>query len=229
MRCGLYGKLPAKRDFVAVAAPREFLRIWEPWLQGGISASRAQLGNDWQAAFLRAPIWRFWIGAHLCGVTVAGAFMPSVDGIGRYFPLTVFACAEEGTAIPPPSFDTQERWFHSLEGLLLSALEEETQFEAVAAGLEASEPPAMLPTSVHIDGLLRAQDGSLIVPVEAAALRERLAAVRPEDHAYARASATYWWTAGGESFRPLAVIGERMPDPNLFAGMLTGRFDTGLL
>jgi type VI secretion system protein ImpM len=63
MRCGVYGKLPAKRDFVAVAAPREFLGIWEPWLQGGVAASRLKLGAEWQTVFLRAPIWRFWLGA----------------------------------------------------------------------------------------------------------------------------------------------------------------------
>ena len=67
----------------------------------------------------------------------------------------------------------------------------------------------------------------MIFPVEPVALRESLAAVRPEDHAYARAPATYWWTAGGESFRPVAMVGSRMPDANLFAGMLTGRFDAG--
>ena len=56
MRCGLYGKLPAKRDFIAIGAPREFLRAWEPWIQGGISASRVSLGADWQTVFLTAPI-----------------------------------------------------------------------------------------------------------------------------------------------------------------------------
>ena len=44
MRCGLYGKLPAKRDYVAIGTPREFLAAWEPWLQGGVSTSRMSLG-----------------------------------------------------------------------------------------------------------------------------------------------------------------------------------------
>ena len=29
MRKGLYGKLPAKRDFIAISATREFLLVWE--------------------------------------------------------------------------------------------------------------------------------------------------------------------------------------------------------
>src|SRR5215211_2120462 len=124
MSCGLYGKLPAKRDFVAVSAPRGFLGVFEPWLQGGLSASRLDLGEAWQRVFLRAPIWRFWLGADVCsGMSVAGAFMPSVDGVGRYFPLTVFAIREHPDAILHPELDPQEHWFGELEEFLLSALE----------------------------------------------------------------------------------------------------------
>ena len=66
MQCSLFGKLPARRDFIAIGAPREFLNAWEPWLQSAISSSRQELGKDWQAAFLAAPIWRFWLGADIC-------------------------------------------------------------------------------------------------------------------------------------------------------------------
>jgi type VI secretion system protein ImpM len=45
MRCGLFGKLSAKRDFIALATPRAFLEIWEPWVQASLSASRHQLGE----------------------------------------------------------------------------------------------------------------------------------------------------------------------------------------
>ena len=41
-------KAAAKRDFIAVGAPRAFLDVWEPWMQGGISASRHSLGEAWQ-------------------------------------------------------------------------------------------------------------------------------------------------------------------------------------
>lgn len=32
MSAGLFGKLPAKRDFIAANAPRRFLEVWEPWI-----------------------------------------------------------------------------------------------------------------------------------------------------------------------------------------------------
>ncbi len=40
MSAGLFGKLPAKRDFVAVNAPRRFLETWEPWLQSSVATSK---------------------------------------------------------------------------------------------------------------------------------------------------------------------------------------------
>src|SRR5262245_52262070 len=129
MRCGLYGKLPSKRDFVAIGTPRALLDVWEPWMQAGISASRVELGGGWKQAFLTAPIWRFWLGAQICGKTVLGAFMPSLDGVGRYFPLTLFACPDEGGAIPPPELDPHDAWFAAAEEFLLATLEPAATFE----------------------------------------------------------------------------------------------------
>ena len=65
MQCGLFGKLPVKRDFVAINLPRGLLTLWENWLQASVAASREVLGRDWQDTFLTAPIWRFWLGQDL--------------------------------------------------------------------------------------------------------------------------------------------------------------------
>jgi type VI secretion system protein ImpM len=193
-------------------------------MQGGVSASRLKLGGAWQAAFLRAPIWRFWLGAELCGTTVAGAFMPSVDGVGRYFPLTLFACADGGAPIPPPEFESQDTWFENVEQLLLSALEEIPAYEKFAAAVDAIEPPSTLNPQAAVEGLVRV-GGTAVVPATPDSLRQVLAAVRAQDHERAYGAATFWWTAGGEDLRPLAVIATRMPHPHLFTGMLTGSFE----
>ena len=142
MQCSLYGKVPAKRDFIALGAPREFLNTWESWLQAAISASRTTLGNDWQPAFLTAPIWRFWLGGDICGRSVIGAFMSSLDGVGRYFPLTLFACADDGAAIPPPEYGAQDGWFDRVESFLMSTLDHDAQFETMTAELAALPPPS---------------------------------------------------------------------------------------
>lgn len=226
MRCGLFGKLAAKRDFIAVSAPREFLSVWERWLQGGISASRNRLGPDWQQAFLTAPIWRFWLGREICGTTALGAFMPSVDGVGRYFPLTVFACADEGTAIAPPEIDPQDAWFEAAEELLLSSLREETSFEGLLSALDLLHPPASEGSAEAPDGMLRLEEGTVVIAAPKGGLPQALAAVRAAEHGRAYGGDSFWWTVGGEGFPPLAVAARRMPDPFLMTGMLNGRFET---
>jgi type VI secretion system protein ImpM len=226
MRCGLYGKLPAKRDFIAIGAPREFLNVWEPWLQGGLSASRVQLAQGWQDAFLTSPIWRFWLGAGLCGTTIMGAFMPSLDGVGRYFPLTLFACADEGAAIAPPEFDTQDKWFAAIEEFLMSTLEQDIQFEAIKQTLDQLEPPAQRPTPASEGSLHVHSDGSVVVPAAERPFSELFGVIRTTDHANLYSVSSFWWTAGGEGYQPVAMGVKGMPDPFLYAGMLTGQFDT---
>ena len=220
MPCGLYGKLPAKRDFIAVAVPKAFLTAFEPWMQGGLSASRAALGGGWQDAYLRAPIWRFWLGADLCGEAVLGALMPSVDGIGRYFPLTLVARGPE--PLPPPEQAPYEDWFAAAEAFLLGTLTREDAFEAVAAEVAAMpEPSASLPAA---GDAVRLRDGTLVAPA-ADGFPAALARLRPLDHARLHAGMCYWWTAGGEGFAPRVVACRLLPDPYAFAGMLTGGFD----
>jgi type VI secretion system protein ImpM len=223
--CGLYGKLPAKRDFVAASVPRAFLAAFEPWLQGGLSASRASLGTAWQEAYLRAPIWRFWLGAELCGEPILGALMPSVDGIGRYFPLALIARPGDAEALPPPELDPFEGWFSAAEALLLGVLTREDGFDAVAAEVAALPDPLRSALPPSAAGAVRLRDGTLTTLVADDDPSAALARLRPLDHARLHAGMSYWWTAGGEDFSPRVAACRRFPDPYAFAGMLTGRFD----
>jgi type VI secretion system protein ImpM len=228
MACGLFGKLPAKRDFIALGVSSSFLAAYEPWLQGGLSASRLALGSGWQDAYLKAPIWRFWFGGAYCGTTAAGAFMPSVDGVGRYFPLTVFALAEPGAAIPPPELDPQEAWFATAEDFLLRALEAEASYETVAQALAALPGPTDALKAPPPPDMVRLSDGTIVSALDSATFPARLSALRVEDHTRSYAHAAYLWTVGGEDFEPLALVAQSLPSPYLFTGLLTGRFDAFL-
>ncbi|WP_332684580.1 type VI secretion system-associated protein TagF [Bosea sp. (in: a-proteobacteria)] len=228
MTCGLFGKLPGKRDFIALGAPSGFLSVYEPWLQGGLTASRLELGAGWQDAFLNAPIWRFWFGSAYAGHTVAGAFMPSVDGIGRYFPLTVFAVAGPGAAIPPPETDPQDAWFARAEDFLLHALEPEASYETVSQALAELPLPNDELKAAPPPDMVRLSDGTIVSALDPPAFPARLAALRVEDHSRSYAHASYLWTVGGDNFEPLALVGQTLPSPYLFSGLLTGRFDAFL-
>jgi type VI secretion system protein ImpM len=225
MRCSLFGKLVAKRDFIAQFAPREFLNAWEPWMQGCVSASRDSLGAAWQQAYLTAPIWRFWLGAEICGATVIGAFMSSVDGVGRYYPLTVFAYAQPGSPIAPPDLDAHEKWLRAAEDFLLSTLDTEMTFESIAGALDRLEPPAQQASSLA-EGISILGDGTVAAPLRDGSYADTFASLRRANHAGIYASASFWWTIGGGEFQPHALCCRRMPDPFLFTNMLTGRLDS---
>lgn len=226
MAFGLFGKLQAKRDFVAVATPRPFLTVWEPWIQQSISASRLDLRDGWQRAFLTAPIWRFWLGADLCGTTIAGALMPSMDGVGRYFPLTVIHCADDGRALPPPELDACDAWYSRLEDFLFGTLEEGRAFEATLAALEALPEPA--PDDPGAGSDLTLLPAGAAIRVGEGGFSGAFAAARRAAHPSAYAASTFWWTAGGEGYGRLALSALRMPDPYLMTGMITGRFEPRL-
>jgi type VI secretion system protein ImpM len=224
MQCSLYGKVPAKRDFIAIGAPREFLNAWEPWLQGSISASRTTLAERWQGAFLTAPIWRFWLGADVCGRSVIGAFMSSLDGVGRYFPLTLFACADDNAAIPPPEFASQDDWFDAAEAFLMSTLDHDANFEAMTAALVALPPPFQEFPKTPAQGAACDSDGPHALVARDKSFSEVFGSIRVRDYARIYAGSTFWWTIGGEGVTPVALVGKGMPDAFLFAGMLTGEF-----
>ena len=96
--CGFYGKLPSQGDFVSRRLPWEFTSAWDDWLQQGMQASRAALGERWLELYLSAPIWRFQLAPGVCGpMGWRGLFFASVDRVGRYFPLTLaFASGPAG-------------------------------------------------------------------------------------------------------------------------------------
>jgi type VI secretion system protein ImpM len=223
MRCGLFGKLGARRDFIAVATPRGFLEAWEPWVQACLSASRHRLGPRWQQAYLTAPVWRFWLGEAICGANVAGAIMPSLDGVGRYYPLTVHAVADVDTSIAPPDVDAQDDWFGAAEAFLLSTLSREASFEAIAAVLDELAPPVARPR-IAGDGVVPLGRDLAATDARTGDFAETLSVLRSAC-AGVYAAASFWWTAGGDDFAPLALCCRGLPDPYRYSTLLTGELD----
>jgi type VI secretion system protein ImpM len=224
MACGVFGKLPSKRDFVAVNAPRRFLTVWENWLQAGLASSREQLGSGWQEAYLSAPIWRFWLGAEIGGAATVGALMASVDGIGRYFPLTVFAAAPDGMIIDPPTVDALDEWFGSIEASMLKVLdatepESPTEFAARLPAPAARPRPETPAPPVH------PAKGMAVWLAPGDGVADVFSSLGRHDLDQVNAGRSYFWTIGGEDYRSQVVVCAGLPDASAFAGLLTGRFD----
>ncbi|KAG1647791.1 hypothetical protein GQR58_030329 [Nymphon striatum] len=121
---GAFGKTPALGDFFHINAPQGFVRVWDDWVQGAMMAAAKAGGEDWDDQYMSSPIWRFTLAPGLAGpAKVQGVLMPSVDRVGRRFPLSLMA-AIDGDG--PASLDhlTQDDTFEQLEELALSTLED---------------------------------------------------------------------------------------------------------
>lgn len=93
---GYYGKIAEAGDFVGRGLAPEVTAALDAWLQQVLLDSRAVLGDDWLPAYLSMPVWRFAMTAGLCGPdTLIGAIMPSIDRVGRHFPLVIATTLSE--------------------------------------------------------------------------------------------------------------------------------------
>ena len=207
MGFGIFGKLPQKRDFVAIDIPYAVLNPFETWLQSAVAASRSELGRQWEERYLVAPIWRFWVGHGVFGQLAAGALMPSVDKVGRFFPLSIIYTGASGEESAPPPIAPRDAWYETLEARLLTALDEEaaTPPESLASGLPAFDRATELRPA-----------GS--APFEGVA--DFMSGLVQSDYWSAAATRSFWWTAGGGGGEPIAHASAGLPDPYFFSRMV---------
>ncbi len=216
---GFFGKVRSHGDFVQRRLPTEFLRIWDDWLQGTLRDSRHELGAGWLDTYLNSPIWRFALPSGVCGESAwAGVLMPSVDRVGRQFPLTI-AAASTGIA-PLLGWVTDEgAWYDRIETLALSTLHADFSLENFDTSLCSMTAPAsgigeaMPPAKGHVIALVGLDRLSDAVP----RLNQVIATVLLQGH-------SLWWTDGSEHVAPCVLVRQGLPTAGLFTAMLDGRW-----
>ncbi|WP_305985421.1 type VI secretion system-associated protein TagF [Roseibium sp. MMSF_3544] len=193
---GYFGKLPDRADFVIGRCPEGFLRHWEPFLMKGLAQSRQDLGSAWEETYMTMPVWRFWLVPEIEGGTmrdaVAGALMPSVDKVGRKFPLTVASPARTGDDNGRP----EEAWYDRVETVLLDVLDEESSLQAFQQAVATLEDPSAV----------SADDPSLAYSTLAAA---------PETDGKIQ---SFFWCRAGDQFFGFQCSG--LPDAEAFRWLL---------
>jgi type VI secretion system protein ImpM len=126
---GFVGKLPSHGDFISRRLPTALLVPWETWLDAALERSRETLGEGWLKAYLSSPIWCFSLEPGCCGDRpVAGVMMPSLDRIGRYYPLTIMAPVQADRSATAIALGATA-WFTRMEALALSCLADDFDFE----------------------------------------------------------------------------------------------------
>ena len=128
-RVQLFGKLPAHGDFIVrglVAAERDAI---DTWIAASMSAARDRMGDDLFAErFDIAPPWRCVVPIEQ-GV-LAGALAPSVDAVGRRYPIYL-ACTQVDVGA--------DAYAEACEGLLYEALAESWDADTLNSAAEAIE------------------------------------------------------------------------------------------
>ncbi len=145
---GIFGKLPAHGDFIDRGLPSSFISIWDEWLQRCISSSQSRLGNQWLDYYLVAPIWRFVLtNGVIDNNQYIGIVMPSVDSVGRYFPLTIAhriqASENPFIALSEPS------WFQHAENTAINALNHRENIDDMFRQLQGVKPTAQNNTQAN--------------------------------------------------------------------------------
>lgn len=137
---GWYGKLPSLGDFASRRLPPSFIQPWDDWLASGLHYSKCLLQADWLDIYLTAGVWRFVLGAGVLDANAyAGILLPSVDRVGRYFPLTI------ASAFAPDSPTAQgridEHWMNTLEQAARAGLSQADGLQALEQALTPLRPP----------------------------------------------------------------------------------------
>jgi type VI secretion system protein ImpM len=232
LEVGLYGKLPTHGDFLRRRIPDAFVVAWDTWLQASIASSRAQLADRWLDVYLTSPAWRFVLSAGVCGPSaMAGVMLPSVDRVGRYFPLTL-AWQPPARVTPIDVATRADRWFAAAECHAIETLgSEQVDFEAfddylVALGGDLDDVfDAMQVVLDPVD----AQDVTAAnavywqVPIGSTG---SIAEVFQQLF-YHRLRASFdplalWWTEGSSHVVPSCLITRGLPSPQSFVAFLDG-------
>lgn len=160
LRTCWYGKLATVGDFASRRLPPPPLEALDHWLANGLAGWREREPALWLEQYLTGPPWRFaWPAGTLPGIgALAGVLMPSVDRVGRYFPLALLH------PLPHPLSPEGMGWLHRLSDLALDALHDDwtiEQLEDALARLDASIPLAEDSPPKHLVWWCANADGAL--------------------------------------------------------------------
>jgi type VI secretion system protein ImpM len=151
---GAFGKMPALGDFFRFGLGTEVVTPWDAWLQQMLLAARATLGETFEGLYMSAPVWRFALAPSVVGGQgVLGVLMPSVDRVGRQFPLTLAVQTGAQEQAPLRNLIWQADVLEALEGLALDCLDDSMTRDALQARLaELTLRPMGAPSSIGTFG-----------------------------------------------------------------------------
>ncbi len=124
-----------------VNLPEDFVAPWDQWCREMMAASREELGDEWDAAWMEAPVWNYLMPPGRCGAqAVLGVWLPSVDKVGRRFPLTLCALAESGLDLEDGALWLQRAQEAGVAGIVEDVAHEDVMERLLAACEDMKTP-----------------------------------------------------------------------------------------
>jgi type VI secretion system protein ImpM len=201
---GYFGKVSTLGDFVSRGLPDGLVAAWDAWLQECVHASQQQLGDRWLDHYLTSPVWRFAISPGILGPAgLGGVMMPSVDRVGRYFPLMI------GAVGAPPLLD----WFHKHAGWY-DAIEDLAR-ASLDPGFRLAQFDEMPEPTLNNAAQAAPAGGAWRFALDEG-VGERVAAVALQGH-------SLWWTDGSPGVAPSMLMCAGVPGAQRFTAMLDAR------
>ena len=220
MNIGLFGKLPSHGDFLRRRVANSFADAWDAWLQHCLAGSREALGSAWLDVYLTSPAWRFACAAGACGAApLVGLMVPSVDRVGRYFPLTLIAELPPDSS-PVLSMAAAGPFYAAAEQLVIETLETEDidfdRFENRLADLGERLESLLVTPRLTLDPASAAvlSDGSQSwqVPIESSAsLAPMLIQLCAQRLTAAYEPLMLWSTEGSSAVEPSCLVTHGLP------------------
>lgn len=230
-KLGFFGKIPIKGDFVSRHLPRSFVDPWDQWLQESIATSRDQLSDHWLESYLTSPIWRFVLSKGACDDNAwIGIVMPSVDNVGRYFPLTLATPVNAGTKLLSIA-DQEESWFSQAEHVALSALDQNETFDAFNQNIDDLGLPEHLQVSANASSDSSPNTSSTssnhwhITMSESESMSTNLNSLTEHLLQKSFPNFSLWWTSGSEKVEPSILICNKLPPAPGFSALLTANWE----
>ncbi|GLR15298.1 type VI secretion system-associated protein TagF [Chitinimonas viridis] len=228
---GWYGKMPSLSDFASRRLDSTFIDAWDSWLRTSLLASREKLGQAWLERYLNARVWRFLLAPGVCGQPAyAGVMMPSVDGVGRYYPLTVCAPLSSAWAARLARAEGQ-CWFDQIETIALAALSRNLSPEQLDEALARVPMPRAQNEDAQLDNAVlqladawRLQGGQASQSLLSGgrSLNDVFGSLGRQTVTRLCEGKSLWWVGSREQDALRLVRFDNMPPPYAYAQFLAG-------
>ncbi|WEN14478.1 type VI secretion system-associated protein TagF [Rhodanobacter sp. AS-Z3] len=222
---GFFGKLPCAGDFVQRRLPSSFVDVWDGHFETAVAESRNELGTGWRDAYHASPVWRFLLGAGVCGDSAwLGIMGPGVDRVGRCFPMVIAAPLASDPAATSRALTEAVGWLKAAENVHAEAQADARitveAFDGQVADLGDPLARRFSAASTALPEVDWRAATHWRLPLPAVPSAEAFLAELWGRLASTSGTWCLWWTAGSERVPACALATNGLPAPAAYAAFL---------